>query len=107
VRRPTYRVDYIASNILIDSQLLVKTTVAFSDTADPTITLMLTGNQDNFYYHEIVYEPDKDMFITAMKEEIESHNSNRNWIPILCSELPQGTKVIPSVWAMRRKQRHL
>jgi Reverse transcriptase (RNA-dependent DNA polymerase) len=66
---------------------------------------MLTGKQDNFYYHEILHEPNKDMFIAAMKDEIDSHNSNKNWVPILCSELPEGTKVIPYLWAMRRKRR--
>jgi hypothetical protein len=39
-----------------------------------------------------------------MKEEIDMHNNNNNWIPVLRSKLPEGIKVIPSVWAMRRKR---
>jgi Reverse transcriptase (RNA-dependent DNA polymerase) len=66
---------------------------------------MLTGNQDNFYYHEILREPEKEQFIEAMKEEIANHNNNGNWMPVLRANLPADTKVIPSVWAMRRKRR--
>jgi hypothetical protein len=63
---------------------------------------MLTGNQDNFYYHKILREPNKDKFIEAMKDEILTHNDVHNWVPVLRRDLPEDTKVIPSVWAMRR-----
>jgi Reverse transcriptase (RNA-dependent DNA polymerase) len=78
--------------------------MAFTDTADP-LALMLTGNQDNFYYHEILREPEKKQFIKAMKDEITSHNENGNWTPVLRSSLSPDIDVIPSVWAMRRKRR--
>jgi Reverse transcriptase (RNA-dependent DNA polymerase) len=65
---------------------------------------MTSGNQDNFYYHEIRREPEKDKFIEATKEDINMHNMNKNWIPVLGSKLPEGTKEILSVWAMRRKR---
>jgi hypothetical protein len=58
---------------------------------------MTTGGQDNFYYHEIIKEDDKDKFVDAMRNE-------KNWVPTLRSNLPEGVKVIPSVWAMRRKR---
>jgi Reverse transcriptase (RNA-dependent DNA polymerase) len=101
INQPKHLDDYVVyetSVIKFDD-----TTTAFTDSIDP-IALMTSGNQDNFYYHEILREPDKDKFIEAMKEEINMHNVNKNWIPILRSELPKDTKVIPSVWAMRRKR---
>jgi hypothetical protein len=39
-----------------------------------------------------------------MKEAIDMHNNYKNWIPVLRSELPQGKKVIPSVWDMMQKR---
>jgi Reverse transcriptase (RNA-dependent DNA polymerase) len=50
---------------------------------------------------------DKAELIKAMKEEISNHSDNGNWIPVLRSSFPEGTKVIPSVWAMCRKRRLL
>jgi Reverse transcriptase (RNA-dependent DNA polymerase) len=70
---------------------------------DP-ITCMATGGQDNFYYHEILHEPDKLQFINAMKQEIKEHNDNGNWVPVRRCDLPADTKVIPLVWAMRQKR---
>jgi hypothetical protein len=66
---------------------------------------MTTRGEDNFYYHEILKDPDKKQFIQAMKEEIANHNQNHNWKPVLQSTLPSDTKFIPSVWAMRRRRR--
>jgi hypothetical protein len=65
---------------------------------------MATGGEDNFYYHKIIQEPDKEKFIEAMKEEIKEHNNNKNWILVRRSELPANFKVIPSVWAMHQKR---
>jgi hypothetical protein len=100
VRRPAYLNDYIVyeSNIEADESNV------FTDNQDQ-ITLMLTGNQENFYYHVILREPDVKDFMKAMEIEINDHNQNRNWISILRSTLPPNTKVLPSVWVMRCKRR--
>jgi hypothetical protein len=70
---------------------------------DP-IACMATGGEDNFYYHVILYKPDKLQFITAMKQEIKEHNDIGNWVPVGWCDLPVNTKIIPSVWAMRLKR---
>jgi hypothetical protein len=57
---------------------------------------MTIGGQGNFYYHKILKEEDKEQFIQAMKKEIDKHDTNRNWVATLRSELPEGVKVIPS-----------
>jgi Reverse transcriptase (RNA-dependent DNA polymerase) len=103
-KRPTYLDEFVTYDTNVANTRRLDTIVACTDYIDP-ISFMLTGNQDNFYYHEILREPDKDKFIEAMKEEIASHNNNGNWIPVLRKDLPPNTKVIPSVWAMRRKRR--
>ena len=40
-----------------------------------------------------------------MKKEIDSHIENGNWELIKRQDIPKGQKVLPSVWAMRRKRR--
>ena len=40
-----------------------------------------------------------------MQEEIDAHNNNKNWKTIKRSELPTGARVLPAVWAMKRKRR--
>lgn len=47
---------------------------------------------------------DKQEFLQAMKDEIEAHVSNKNWIIIHRSKVPSNRKVLPAVWAMRRKR---
>jgi Reverse transcriptase (RNA-dependent DNA polymerase) len=63
-----------------------------------------TNDPDTLYYHEILREPDKDQFIKAMRVEIQQHNDRKNWILVRRDSLPQGTRVLPSVWALRRKR---
>jgi hypothetical protein len=62
------------------------TITACTENIDP-VSFILTGNQDNFYYHEILREPDKDPFLKAMQEEMANHNDNGNWEPVLQSTL--------------------
>jgi Reverse transcriptase (RNA-dependent DNA polymerase) len=98
VKMPKRFDDYV----VYESLLKEDDTVAFTDNVNPINTL---SSKDNFYYHEILREPDRDKFIEAMRIEIEMHNVNQNWIPVRRDQLPIGTTVLPSVWAMRRKRR--
>jgi CRISPR/Cas system endoribonuclease Cas6 (RAMP superfamily) len=91
VKRSAYLDHYVISNITAFKPQRVDTTVTFTNTADP-IALMLTGNKDNYYYHEILHDPDKDKFIEAMKDEIKLHNENHNWEPILYTKLNKVPK---------------
>ena len=68
---------------------------AYASSTDPDI----------LYLHEAMKEPDKQKFVEAMVKEITSQSQNGNWILILRSEVPSGEKVLPSVWAMRRKRK--
>jgi Reverse transcriptase (RNA-dependent DNA polymerase) len=77
-------------------------TVAFIDDVNPINTL---SDKDNFYNHEILREPNKEQFLQALRKEIEIHNVHNNCVPVRRDQLPAGTIVLPSVWAMRRKRR--
>lgn len=39
-----------------------------------------------------------------MSLEINDHNRKKNWILVLRTDLPEGARVLPCVWAMRRKR---
>jgi len=49
--------------------------------------------------------PDANKFREAMQEEIQAHESKGHWMLVKRSELTQGVKPLPAVWAMKRKQR--
>lgn len=40
-----------------------------------------------------------------MLQEVQAHTENEHWVVRKRSEVPAGTKVLPAVWAMRRKRR--
>jgi Reverse transcriptase (RNA-dependent DNA polymerase) len=68
------------------------------------IALQATNDPDTLYYHQVLNDPDKDMFINAMEHEIKQHNNNHNWVPVKRSMVPSTSRVLPSVWSMRRKR---
>jgi hypothetical protein len=76
--------------------------VSYSIWIDHT-ALQATNDPDTLYYHQVLNEPDKDMFITAMENEIKQHNDNQNWVPVKRSTVPSTSRILPSVWSMRRK----
>jgi len=74
-------------------------------TEDPLLALAASSDPDIMYYHQAMREPDKKQFIKAMVQEVEGQIKNNNFSIIERSQVPQGTKVLPAVWAMRRKRR--
>ena len=60
---------------------------------------------DTMYYHEAMREPDREQFLNAMQQEVESHTQNQVWEMVPRSQVPEGAQVLPSVWAMKRKRR--
>lgn len=51
--------------------------------------------------------PDRKDFVEAMRKEVDSHLENKNFKVVPMSEVPAGTKVLPAVWAIKRKRRIL
>ena len=69
--------------------------IAFAASADP----------DNMYMEQAIQQPDKKEFIKAMISEVQAHTANGHWEIIPRTDVPVGTKVLPAVWAMKRKRR--
>jgi len=64
-------------------------------------------NSDTLYLHEAMKQPDREQWLKAMDTEIQQHEDNNDWIVVKRSDIPKDTRILPSVWAFRRKRRIL
>jgi len=64
-----------------------------------------TGDPDTMYLDHALKQPNKAHFIEAMKKEVSSQEEQDHWEFISCQKVPEGMKVLPSVWSMKQKQR--
>jgi len=64
-----------------------------------------TTDPDTLYLHEALQAPDSTQFKEAMVLEVNQHIARQNWVPVLKSDSPKHTIVLPAIWAMRRKRR--
>ena len=78
-------------------QTLKQQGIAFKSNADP----------DTMYWHQAMNEPDWDKFRAAADKELNDHFENKHWGLRKRSTLPKNTKVLPTVWSMKRKRRIL
>ena len=72
---------------------------------DPVQAMKATSDPDTMYYHEAMKEPDADQFRAAMRKEVQDHTERKHWEPILRSNVPKGTRILPAVWSMKRKRK--
>jgi hypothetical protein len=72
---------------------------------DP-IAFAASSNPDIMYYDQAMKEPDSKQFEQAMLDEVQTHTDLGNWEIVHKDEIPEGTSLLPAVWAMRRK-RHI
>jgi hypothetical protein len=75
------------------------------DELEDPIAFVASSNPDIMYIDEAMRAPDREQFKAAMADEVRSHTEMNHWQVVKRSDLPQGTEVLPSVWAMRRKRR--
>ncbi len=59
---------------------------------------------DVMYLHQALRQPDSKEFVEAVIKEVNGHVDNNHWKLIPCTEVPEGTEIVPSVWAMQRKR---
>jgi hypothetical protein len=59
---------------------------------------------DVMYLHQVLRQPDAREFMEAVIKEVNGHIDNDHWKLIPHTKVPEGTEVIPSVWAMQCKQ---
>jgi hypothetical protein len=69
------------------------------DDQDPLLVFAASADPDTMYLHEAMKQPDKAQFKQAMKEEVDSFDSNNNWKLLHRSiKVPQGATVLPAVY---------
>jgi hypothetical protein len=76
------------------------------DEMEDPIAFAASSNPDIMYYDQAMKEPDSKQFEQAMLDEVQSHTDLGNWEIVHKDEIPEGTTLLPAVWAMRRK-RHI
>ena len=70
------------------------------------IAFQVTVDKDILYYSQVMKETDRKQFQKAMKREFDAHSESKNWDVVSINDVPEGEKVLDSVWAIRRK-RHI
>jgi hypothetical protein len=55
---------------------------------------------DIMYLHQALCQPDARLFVEAVIKEVKGHIDNNHWKLIPCTKVPEGTEVVPSLWAM-------
>lgn len=75
------------------------------DMAQPLAFAANKSDPDTMYMHQAMQQPDKKKFKQGMMEEIKAHTKNKHWEVIERAEVPEGDKILLSVWAMKRKRR--
>jgi hypothetical protein len=58
---------------------------------------------DIMYLHQALWQPDAREFVEPVIKEVNGHIDNGHWKLIPRTEVPEGTEVVPSVWAMQCK----
>jgi hypothetical protein len=69
---------------------------------DP-IAFLAKANEDTMYCHQATKAPDKEEFVKAIVKEMNDHIVAKNWELVPREDVPEGVKVLDSVWAMKRK----
>ena len=70
---------------------------------DPIYAFAASADPDTLYHHEAMREPDADQFREAMVQEFCDQWNNENFELKRRSEIPEDARILPSVWAMKRK----
>ena len=69
---------------------------------DP-IAFLASSNADTMYFDQAMKQPDCKEFIKAVVKEVNDHIECKHWQLIPRSQVPKDTKVLDSVWSMKRK----
>jgi hypothetical protein len=115
VRAPSRYEEYVVYSVL-ETPPYVVTGMEFEEVTTPSVAYdkieydhvieyAASTDPDVLYMHEAMKAADKAQFVKAMEDEVRAHTENGHWKIIKRTEVPSGTKVLPAVWAMRRKRR--
>jgi hypothetical protein len=73
------------------------------DMKDP-VAFMSSTDEDTMCFDQDMKAPDKQNFFEAIVKEVNDHITSKHWILIPRSKVPEGVKVLDSVWYMKRKR---
>jgi hypothetical protein len=96
--------ERLASTEIISLEALMCSPGEDSSDAQP-IAYLAHRDPDTLYLQEAMKAKDKKNFLAAMQEEIRQHDENNHWELVERSSLDPNLKVLPAVWAMKRKRR--
>jgi hypothetical protein len=73
------------------------------DMKDP-VAFMSSTDEDTMYFDQAMKATDKQNDVEAIFKEVNDHITSKHWILIPRSKVPEGVKVLDSVWSMKRKR---
>jgi hypothetical protein len=73
------------------------------DMMDP-IAFLTKADEDTMYFHQAMKVPEKEELVKAIVKEMNDHIVAKNWELVPRQDVPEGVKVLDSVWAMKRKR---
>jgi hypothetical protein len=76
-----------------------------ADKMEDPIAFLAKSDLDTLYYHQAMKAANAKEFRQAMQGEVDDHCNNDHWVIRQQNQVPEGVKVLDSVWAMRQKRR--
>ena len=67
---------------------------------DIVIAMAASSNPDILYLDEAMKAEDWPQFHEAMGKEVNAHEGGTHWGLVKRADLPEGTEILPAVWAM-------
>jgi hypothetical protein len=73
------------------------------DMTDP-IAFLEKADEDTMYFQQAMKAPNNEEFVNAIVKEMNNHIVSKKWELVPRLDVPEGVKVLDSVWAMKRKR---
>ena len=64
-----------------------------------------SNDPDSMYMHQVLMAEDVHQFIKTMVKEVKDHTEEKHWSIMEKGNIPKGTIILLSVWAMCRKRK--
>ena len=61
------------------------------------------ADNETYYYHEMIRQPDAVDFLRAMVKEVHDHTQRKHWVLVPRSKAGKN-KIIRAVWSFKRKR---
>ena len=69
-----------------------------------SVAFLAKTDEDTMYYHQAMKAHDKVEFLKAMVKEFNDYATRGHWEIVHQDDVPSGTKILDSVWSMKRKR---